>query len=193
MYISQPFKNLNRLTNRRGVIKVKLDVARAIQGDQESLEILLSQTYPTLYRTAFLYVKNEADALDIVQDTFEKIIQNIHTLEEIKYFQTWAIRITIYQSLDFLKRAHRTNTELKEEYPQNYEFSIDDKLDIYQAIEKLPIDLQEITILHYFNGKKLQEISLISGEPLGTIKYKLHRIRQLLRNYLEGGNEDETE
>ncbi|MHC5217484.1 sigma-70 family RNA polymerase sigma factor [Enterococcus sp. LJL128] len=163
-------------------------VEKAVAGDSKALEQLLKGHYQQLYKTAFLYVKNEADALDIVQDSVIKIIRKISTLQFPEYFTTWAVRIVIFTSLDYLKCAKGYLQGIEEEQllPEQ-RLSKEDHLDIHAGIKKLPQHLQEVTILHYFYGKKIREISNVLDEPAGTIKYKLHEARSILRMYLEEG------
>lgn len=169
-------------------------VQAAINGDRQALELLLKEMYQQLYKTAFLYVKNEADALDIVQDSIIKMMTQIDSLSQPDYFTTWAVRIVIHTSLDFLRRtSRRESTEIIQERDMKESLSEASRLDIYEGISRLPEDLQEITILHYFHGCKLKEISLITDEPIGTTKYKLHQARGLLRDYLEGGERYEND
>lgn len=160
-------------------------VEQAMAGDPIALESILKENYQQLYKTAFLYVKNEADALDIVQDAVIKIIQKLKTLASPEYFTTWSVRIVIRTALDAVRKS-RLHSELEEDSPApGTPLSKDEQLDIHEAIRRLPQHLQEITILHYFHGRKLKEISEVAGEPLGTVKYKLHEARRLLKDYLE--------
>ena len=168
----------------------KAVVLQAIASNTASLEQLLTEIYPQLYKTAFLYVKNESDALDIVQEAVVKILNKLTTLQQPEYFTTWAIRIVIWSALDFLKKTQPA--ALLDEPRVIQPLSAEEQLDIYTAIGRLPQHLQEITILHYFYGKKLREISAVFDEPLGTIKYKLHEARVLLKDYLEEDGSDET-
>ncbi|MBP2097595.1 sigma-70 family RNA polymerase sigma factor [Enterococcus rivorum] len=161
-------------------------VQQAMNGDSEALEIVLKENYQQLYKTAYLYVKNEADALDIVQEAIIKILKKLDTLTYPEYFTTWAVRIVIYSSLDFIKKNGKQFSVLEEQVIEpEKQLSREECLDIYDAIARLPKHLQEITILHYFCGKKLKEISEVMHEPLGTTKYKLYEARLKLRNYLE--------
>lgn len=145
-----------------------------------------------LYKTAYLYVKNEEDALDIVQDSMIKIIQRIQTLKEPNYFGTWAIRIVIFCALDFLKKKRPEG--LPEEFatPTN-PLSYEEHLDIADALKKLPEHLRQVTILYYFHGRRVREIAEIFGEPQGTVKYKLYEARAILKDYLKEGTGDGIE
>ncbi|MBL1228662.1 sigma-70 family RNA polymerase sigma factor [Enterococcus sp. BWB1-3] len=166
----------------------KVSVEEAVNGSQEALELLLKEHYQQLYKTAFLYVKNEPDALDIVQDAVIKIINKISCLQFPEYFTTWAVRIVIYTALDHLKKNKAYTDEVDEQIADpEKNLSKEEQLDIYDGIRRLPQHLQEVTILHYFYGRKLKEISLVLNEPLGTTKYKLHEARMQLKKYLEEG------
>lgn len=168
-------------------------VKAAQKGDQKALEFLLKEHYQQLYKTAFIYCKNEADALDVVQESVIKIITKIGTLKKSEYFTTWAVRIVIFTSLDYFKKQGKTDfledqTVILEAEQTNQEAL----LDISNGLRILPENLQTITILYYFHERKIQEISQVLDEPIGTIKYKLSEARKLLRQYLGGGIDDET-
>lgn len=169
----------------------KDSVTAAINGDRQAVEAVIKSHYSQLYKTAFLYVKNEADALDILQDSMVKIIQQIQQLRQPEYFTTWAVRIVIHSALDFLKkkRPEAWQEEMAYATPEQ-PLSHEERLDIYNGLGRLPEHLREITVLYYFHGQKVQEIADILDEPAGTVKYKLHEARKLLKDYLKGGNDD---
>lgn len=172
-----------------------MKIVRAQTKKQASfLEEQLKDSYAQLFKTAFLYVKNEADALDIVQESIVKILNKISTLKQPEYFTTWAVRIVIWTAIDYLRSNQRIIPV--EDFPETSSLqplSAEDHLDIHTAIQLLPQHLQEITILHYFYGKKLKEISDVFNEPLGTVKYKLREARLLLKDYLEEEENNEIE
>ena len=70
-------------------------VQQAQNGCDESFEKLINSYKEYLYKTAFLYVKNEHDALDIYQETVYKAYINIQKLRNTKFFKTWIIKILI--------------------------------------------------------------------------------------------------
>ena len=83
--------------------KVKLSIG----GDQDALLFLLKQEKEKLYRTAYSYVRNEADALDVFQQTVLLVIESIHQLREPKYFTTWLMKICINVSLGVLENKKK--------------------------------------------------------------------------------------
>ena len=78
-------------------------IKKAIKGNKECLEELLVIHGDQLYRTAYLYVRNREDALDIVQETSYKAFLSISQLRNEKFFLTWLTKILINCSYDILK------------------------------------------------------------------------------------------
>lgn len=68
--------------------QIKL-VKKAIKVDEEAFETLVVQQSDKLYRTAFLYVPNKEDALDVLQETIYKAFISIDQLKHPEYFSTW--------------------------------------------------------------------------------------------------------
>lgn len=71
-------------------------VKKAVKGNTKAYGELVSEYQVYLYKTAYLYTKNEADALDAVQDCVTSGMLNISKLKEPKYFKTWLTRILIH-------------------------------------------------------------------------------------------------
>lgn len=68
---------------------------KAIKGSKAAYGELIAQYQVYLYKTAFLYVKNEADSLDAVQECVTRGLLGIEKLKEPKYFKTWITRILL--------------------------------------------------------------------------------------------------
>lgn len=118
----------------------ELIIKRAIKGDKLSYEKLIKNNKEYLYKLAFLYVKNEQDALDILQETVYKGFLNISKLKNVQFFNTWLSRILINTSIDFIKKRDRTihapitNIEHSSIYIQYNTSKIESKLDLYNAM-----------------------------------------------------------
>ena len=61
----------------------------------------------SLYRMAYVYVKNEQDALDVMQETAYRAYKNYHTLQNPQYFKTWVTRILINCAVDCIRKKQR--------------------------------------------------------------------------------------
>lgn len=159
--------------------KIKL----AQKGDDNAFYELLSERKSQLYKTAFAYVKNKEDALDIVSDTVYKAYISIKNLKEPNFFNTWLTRILINNSLDSINKKSRA-LPLKENISSDTRItSKDDEqiIDLKVAVDKLPCKYKTIVILKYFQDMTLVEIAKILQCPLGTVKTNLHKALGELR------------
>lgn len=168
-------------------------VKKAIGGDQEALLFLINLEKEKLYRTAYSYVKNEADALDIFQKTVLLAIESIHQLREPKFFSTWLMRICINTSLRVLKEQKKV---ILMNEPNHNSFSIDteisvEKLDLLDAIYRLDEKYKTIIILRYYEDLTFQQIAELLNEPLGTVKSKGKRALLKIKHLLKGVYLDE--
>ena len=74
---------------------------------RDKLEEVILASYESMYRMAFVYMKNEADALDVVQDSIVKAIKNSGQLNEESYMKTWLFRIVINTAIDELEKRKK--------------------------------------------------------------------------------------
>lgn len=82
-------------------------VQKAKKRNDEAFEFLISSVRNKLYRTAYSYVRNEQDALDIYQETIYKAYTSLKTLKNPASFQSWIIKILIFKSIDFIRKESR--------------------------------------------------------------------------------------
>lgn len=142
-----------------------------------------------LYRTAFLYMGNEADALDMVSESVYKGVRNCKNLNEASYFTTWMTRILINTCCNELKRKKKE--VLVESFPQKgyQEF---DKLPLKEAVSKLPKELKEVIILRFFTDLTLQQTAEVLSLPRGTVTTRQTKALGLLKlEFLEEENSHE--
>ena len=156
-------------------------VKKAMRGNPKAFGALVEREQEYLYRMAFLYVRHEADALDVVQDTIIKAYKSLKTLREPEYFRTWLTKILINTAQDMLRRRKPT-VPLEEEVgcAAKEEMAPEERLDLYQALEGLPEKYRDVVKLKYLDGYTIREISAVTGMPEGTVPVYLRRaIRQL--------------
>ena len=79
-------------------------VKKAMRGNPKAFGTLIEARQETMYRIAFLYVRNEADALDVVQESILKAYKNIKSLREPKAFHSWLMRIVTNTAHDLLRQ-----------------------------------------------------------------------------------------
>lgn len=139
-----------------------------------------------LYKTAYLYLGNEASAVDAVDEAIYKAFKALRQLRQPEYFTTWVTRILINECKKELKRQSKLAPEAflhREEESYDY-----DALPLKEAITKLPEHLKEVVILRYFSGYTLSEAATALELPQGTVVTRQRRALQLLK--LELGEEE---
>ncbi|XZI54230.1 sigma-70 family RNA polymerase sigma factor [Clostridium perfringens] len=172
--------------------KIKL-IKESMKGNKESFGILIKNNKEYLYKMAFLYVKDEQDALEVIHETVYRGFLNIEKLKKAKFFNTWITRVLINVSIDFLKKKGK-NEMLDESTPiikEKCEISTEEKLDLYNAIDLLNDNYKTVIIMMYFNDMKIKDISKVMEIPENTVKTYLRRAKQALGEILKEGYLDE--
>ena len=141
--------------------------------------ILNGQT--DFYRLAVSYVKNRDAALDVVQEAIVKALSKVDTVREPAYLKTWFYRILINEAMNHFRR-NRNLVSLEEVMVDRAVESGDpgERLDLYDAIDRLSFQEQTVIKLRYFEDMKLAEIAQATGANLNTVKSRLYKaIRKL--------------
>jgi RNA polymerase sigma-70 factor (ECF subfamily) len=162
-------------------------VKLAIKGDEESFEYLINTFKENLYRTAYSYVKNEEDALDVLQETIYKAYISIEKLKEPKYFKTWITRILINNALDVIKKEKRIieiEKVVKKDANYHENQKLEERLDIINYVDKLEDKYKNVIILKYFQDLTIVEISEVLEYPVGTVKTHLNAALKKLRVFM---------
>ncbi|AMM95450.1 RNA polymerase [Peribacillus simplex] len=143
---------------------------------------LFRQYEQDIYRMAYVYVKNKDDALDIVQETAYRSFLKFNTLNDLKFFKTWIIKITINCAIDLLRKKKKVvhlNIE-EDEFISNSTEDIPLSLTLQDLLEALNEDEKTVLLLKYYQGYTFGEISEILNIPLSTVKSVLYRALQNL-------------
>ena len=154
---------------------------------------LIEENKLRFYKTAKAILKNDDDVYDALQDALMSIYQNFKQLKDLKFFSTWATRIVINKCYDLLRKSKNNVVPFDENIENDLKNSESDVYEIDQygirlAIESLNEELKLITILYYYDDYSVNEISEIVDIPVGTVKSRLSRAREILRMKL--GKED---
>ena len=165
----------------------KLDTIRKIKlakkGDDNAFYELLSERKGQLYKTAFAYVKNKEEAMDIVSETVYKAYISIKKLKEPSLFNTWLTRILINTSLDSINKNSKFVSFEENVSSDTSLIAVDNEkiIDIKVAVDRLQGKYKTIVILKYFQDLTLVEIAKTLQCPLGTVKTMLHKALGELR------------
>ncbi len=170
-------------------------VKKAQKGDEKAYITLFKHYEADIYRMAYVYVKNQEDALDIVQETAYKSFSQIKSLKNPKYFKTWLIRIAINNALSHLRKGKNVvhlKPEYADMYPANENEDISLHITLKDLIEKLDEKEKSIVLLRFYSDHTIAETSDILDMPLGSVKTILYRALEKLRRKMNKENIYET-
>lgn len=167
-----------------------LNLVKSAQKGNDKAFLTLFQKYEQdIYRTAFIYVKNQSDALDVVQETAYRSFKSIKSLKDPSYFKTWLLRIAINCSLDLL-RKNKSQVQLKPDFKEFVSGAVNEDVALEMTVRDLIDGLKEyekgVIILRFYQDLTIKEVSEALDIPLGTAKTILYRALNRLRKDLEG-------
>lgn len=173
---------------KRKKLNEEIIIENAIKGDKECFGFLIKQEKSYLYKMAYLYVKNEEDALEIVQEVAYRGFLNINKLNKAEFFKTWITKILINVASDYIKLKNKTVfIEEKNIKGISESSNLEEKIDLYNAIDILKEDYKTVIIMKYFSDLKIKDIANVMEIPEGTVKTYLTRAKKDLKNILREG------
>ena len=155
---------------------------------ENELESYISLYRGNIYRLAISYVKNKEDAEDITQEAFLKLYMTKEIFVSSENVRAWLIRVTINLSKNLLKTSWRKKrTELNEYISAQNER----EEALLEFIGQLKPKYSVILHLYYYEEYSVKEISVICRIPSATVRTRLVRARNQLKEMLlkEGYNE----
>lgn len=163
----------------------ELLVIKCRQADKDAFNELVGRWQKRLWHYAFKVTGSESAAWDIVQETWYGIIKGIRKLEDVSVFPRWAFRIANNKCTDWLRKQqvqNRLNNELTKRTKNESNKNSDEATEsLRAAIEKLSPDRRALLTLRYHEGFDIGQIAEILRVPQGTVKSRLHRTVNELR------------
>ncbi len=156
---------------------------------KETVFTLAVQKYSdAVYRAAVHNCSCTADAEDVVQDVFEKLLSYDGRFESEEHLKAWLLRVAINRCRDLTRSARQKDTELDENLPAPDDFTDGSVLD---AVRTLPENYRNAVYLHYYEGYTAAEVGRMLGAPTNTVLSWLRRARAQLHTMLKEEIEDE--
>lgn len=157
--------------------------------NDEQFTRLVRRYIDTVFRVALNYLKNPADAEDVTQITFEKLLKEKRPFEGDEHVRAWLIRVAVNECKKLLRSPWR-KTEPIEDYLTAVAFDNPAHSELYRAVMGLPKKYRITIYLHYYEGYSTVEIGKILHIPKNTVCSHLKRGRELLRKELQEANDD---
>jgi len=139
-----------------------------------------------IYRTAIAIMGNKADAEDIMQDVFLKVIDGkAPQFQSAEHETAWLTRVTVNQCRSRLRSHWWRKTEpLLDTYPAQD----NEQQDLLETVTSLPSKYRVAVYLFYYEGYSTKEIAQITNQKEPTVRSILARARHMLRGFLEGAS-----
>lgn len=179
-------------------------INRLLAGDTEAYEELVRRYEKPIINYIFRLVQNVDEAMDIAQEVFVKAYYALDKYDSSYRFSTWLYRIARNAAIDNLRKRQGfersldeplrgiggtevplqvpTMEDTPEERVQSREFAVK----FSEAVESLPTEYREVITLRHINECSYIEIADLCGIPIGTVKNRIFRGREMLRKKLEG-------
>ena len=167
-------------------------------GDERAFEVLVTEYERPIVRFLYRYLGNWEEAKEVCQDVFIKIFRGIHNFQNNCSLKTWIYRITLNTVLNEKRRWYQ---RLKDRFlgldgvvynradslpDPELSVTMDERTRrIHIALRKLRADHRAILVLRDLEGLSYQEISSALGLALGTVKSRLARARQEMKDALQ--------
>ncbi|RJO71886.1 MAG: RNA polymerase sigma factor [Myxococcales bacterium] len=169
-------------------------MAAYVAGDSEAFDELFARYAPILLRVMRRQLPREADAHDLVQETFLQLHRARHDFKLDARLKPWLFTIAIN-----LKREHFRRQKRRPETPLDLETGHEPSVEahdiehddearrVQEALGRLNDDQREVITLHWMEGFSFPEIAAMVGASLSAVKVRAHRGYEKLKQYLEPG------
>ncbi|MEH7181230.1 RNA polymerase sigma factor SigW [Neobacillus vireti] len=180
---------------------IKKRIKQVIKGDQDAFAEIVEIYSNSIYQLGYRMLGNRHEAEDIAQEAFIRAYVNIKSFNQDLKFSTWLFRIATNLCIDRIRKkkpdyyldAEVSGTDGLTMYsqlssdsplPENELESLELQETVQKEILKLPDKYRSVIVLKYIEELSLNEISEILDMPLGTVKTRIHRGREALRQQL---------
>lgn len=197
--------NLQRLKGRSSPAALKEPpdhelIQRVRKGEAASFEKLMRRYNQRVFRAARSVLRNDAEAEDVVQETFVRAYRHLAVFEERSSFATWLTRIAVHEALARVRRSRLfgaldggrdwregefSRVESRESGPEEQVSSRELRSVLIAAIDSLPEGLRTVFMLREVEGLSALEACEILQLSTEAVRVRLHRARLGLRQYLE--------
>ena len=161
---------------------------RMHNGDEQAIEVFVRKYYPKILRYCRLHIRDSGFAEDLTQETFARFFRTLHQYQHYRKAANYLYVIAGNLCRDHYRKPEELSTEELPEQPVCPMESLDTRIAVRLALDRLPRELREVTILYFLQQVRQKEIARILGIGLPLVKYRIKRAKELLA--LSFGKED---
>lgn len=194
--------NALRLGNLREFTDAEL-IAKAITGREDSFEELVRRYQRPITNYVYRMLGNYDASLDVTQEIFIKVYNSMARYSSEYKFSTWLYKISHNAAIDYLRRhsareqsleienedgVYQVQFESKRLSPEQERERSEWREEIETVVKRLPTGYRELIVLRHTQDLSYDEIAEITNLPLGTVKNRLFRAREMMRDiFIERG------
>ncbi len=173
----------------------------ALKGSQKAFEELVNRHQASVYHIVFRIVRDREIASDLVQETFMKAFSSLKSYRSEYRFSTWLYKIAANSSIDFLRKKRIQAMSLDNpintgdgevtievpdytHHPEEEIIRRERAVSIQEAIDSLPEKYRRVIVARHKEEKSYEEIATEMNLPVGTVKARIFRARELLKKRL---------
>jgi RNA polymerase sigma-70 factor, ECF subfamily len=171
-------------------------VTRAVAGREDAFEELVRRYQRPIAAYVYRMVGDYEAALDLTQEVFIKVYNSLRRYRSEFKFSTWIYKIAHNSAVDHLRRYSNRAQALTNEFEgEQYELPLESRrlspeqeserterrAEIEQVVRGLPVAYRELVLLRHSHDMSYDEIAEVTGLPLGTVKNRLFRARETMR------------
>jgi RNA polymerase sigma-70 factor (ECF subfamily) len=161
------------------------------RGDPEGMDALVAAHQARALRVAYHITRDSQAAEDVVADAFLAVFQKIKSQDPDRPFQPWLLRIVVNRAISLTRRQSRLQRVLgllsratEPSDPVQVAETNDETRAVISALDRLPVNERAALSLRYLEDLDERSVAEILGWPIGTVKTRLHRGRNHLRQEL---------
>ena len=162
-----------------------LYICQIKNGDAKAGERLIRKYYEEILRYCYLHVPDRGYAEDMTQETFERFFDSLKRYEHHGKTKNYLYTIAANLCRNYHKKIKDVPMDDVPEQRVEPIPKVETKLDVYAALDQLPIELKEVTILYFFRDRTQKEIASILGISQTLVRRRLERSKQRLREFWE--------
>lgn len=151
---------------------------------QQEVLAIYDRQVDTVYRVCYAFMKNKAEAEDMTQETFLRLMTSGKTFENERHEKAWLIVTASNLCKDTLKKWWRTHEDIADHQGLVVQEEPDDR--VMEAILTLPEDFKSAVYMYYYEGYTTAEIAEHAGCTDSNIRSRLSRARKMLHAMLGG-------
>jgi RNA polymerase sigma-70 factor (ECF subfamily) len=178
------------LPRDKDAVTRELLALRCRRGDRAAWEDLIRTREPRLLYFIRRLVRNEADAWDVLQETWMRVLKGIGSLSDPGSLTPWLYRVARNTALSHARSReppHESLEDLPDEFagdPAGGPLDFEDAEQVHRGLLALSLPHREVLTLFFLEDLSVEEAATVLGVPPGTVKSRLHYAKRALRQVI---------